>query len=302
MHEAKLKSNNSDLRYFAEDVNKRSIKKYYLLTSESIEKIIKFNKLNNLNNCFYEIMPSSCCTYSGDDKKACEHMLKTFGTRLYLDVEFPSDADFVDFEMSQADPLNIGKQIAVDINNFLKQRFECHCELIVLKSHRPSKFSWHMIAVLKKDGIEHLFKDSLCVLTIINEWFETVNLDKYDYYKDDHKENAIDVSVYSTHKLYRTLHSCKFGKSTSLEFATYFPIRPNCNVAPEFSDTLCLQKLENRKIFNVQQSHSSTKLKSHVGCTKKRKSSVKGVRGSRKKHITTSFNVAAEMFFSNWEP
>jgi len=301
MHEAKFKSKNSELRYFAEDVNKRSIKKYYLLTSESFERLIQFNKINNLKNCFYEIMPSSCCTYTGDDKKACQHMLKTFGTRLYLDVEFPSDADFADFRMSQSDPLNIGKQIAVDVNTFLKKRLECDCELIVLKSHRPGKFSWHMIAVLKKDGVEHLFQDSLCVLTIINEWFETCDLEKYDYYKDDHKENAIDVSVYSTHKLYRTMQSSKFGKSTPLEFATYFPIRTDCNIAPEFCDTLCLQKLENRKLFNVEQSHSSTKLKSHVPSTTKRKATSQG-RGPRKKHITTSFNVAAEMFFSNWEP
>ena len=299
MHEEKAKLNNPNLRFFAEDINERAIKRYYLLTDEAFKTLLHFNKINNLKNCFYEIMPSSTCTYSGCGKEACNQMLQHFGTRLYLDVEFPSNADFSDFRISQMEPLTIGKEIAVDITAFLEKRFDCNCELIVLKSHRPGKYSWHMIAKIMKNDTEHIFKDSLSVFTIINEWFDTCDLEKYNYYKDDHEECAVDISVYATHKLYRTIHSTKYNKSTPLEFATYFPIKVDCCISPEVSDTLCLQPLKGKVVLKVESTESSTKLKNHVSASKKRKSTGKSL-VSRKKHATTAFNLAAEMFFSNW--
>ena len=225
-------------------------------------------------------------------------MLQHFGTRLYLDVEFPADADFVDFGTSEMEPLAIGKNIAKDLHTFLQTTFGCSCELIVLKSHRAGKFSWHMIAKIIKEGKEQLFTDSLCVLTVVNQWFEERELDKYNYYKGDHEENAIDVSVYATHKLYRTMHSTKFKVNVPLQFATYYPIREHC-IPPPFEDTLCLQSVVGREILPTKPTESSTKLKSHVPSKKRKKTSV-GISGCKKQHITTEFNQAAEMFFNNW--
>lgn len=293
------KETDKGLRYFAEDVNERSIKKYYLLTADALLTILKNNQKQRIQNCFYEIMPSSACTYPEEDRKGCFYMLQEFGTRLYLDVEFPAGADFSDYETSMMEPLQVGASIAKELHLFLEMHLSLDCELIVLKSHRATKFSWHMIAVLKKDGKEHLFRDSLCVLTIINEWFEQRNLDKFNYFKDGNiEENAIDVSVYATHKLYRTMHSSKFNKKIPLKFATYYPVR-KVNIAPTFEETLCLQSWEGRAVLDVESTVSSTKLRCAV--TKKRKAESTGIaRANRKKHQTTNFHIAAEMFFSNW--
>lgn len=298
MHKAMLTEKNEGMRFFAEDVNERAIKKYYLLTASALNLLIQHNTNHGLKNCFYEIMPSSNCTYNGADKHACAMMLKYFGTRLYLDVEFPADADFVDFGTSEMEPLAIGKNIAKDLHTFLETTFNCKCELIILKSHRANKFSWHMIAKIVKEGKEQLFTDSLCVLTVVNEWFEKHELEKYNYYKGDHEENAVDVSVYATHKLYRTMHSTKFKVNVPLQFATYYPIREHC-IPPPFEDTLCLQSVVGREILPTKPTESSTKLKSHVPSKKRKKTSV-GTSGCKKQHITTEFNQAAEMFFNNW--
>lgn len=294
------KEDDHHMRFFAEDVNERAIKKYYLLTADALYRLLMDNKRKGIQNCFYEIMPSSNCLYGPGDRDGCKHMLQEFGTRLYLDIEFPAGADFTDYETSVMSPLQIGASIAKEIHTFLEMHLTVDCELIVLKSHRESKFSWHMIAVLKKDGKEVLFKDSLCVLTIINEWFEQRNLDKFNYFKEDNiEESAIDVSVYATHKLYRTMYSSKFNKKIPLQFATYFPVR-QVPTKPTFEETLCLQLLEGRELLDIEPTASSTKLRSVVSA-KKRKSASNGVtKLHRKKHKTTSFNIAAEMFFSNW--
>ena len=294
MHEAK-KNLQGDLRFFAEDVNNKGIKRYYLFTSEALERVIQNYQSKKHPVCFYEIMPSSCCTYH-TDKQACEKMLQTFGTRLYLDIEFPAHADFKTHE--KVDFLQIGVNIATEARRYLQTRFECKCELIVLKSHRQGKFSWHMIAKLFKDDVEYLFKDSLSILTVINEWFDRTDLEKFIYFEDGIEKNAIDVGVYTTHRLYRTMHSSKYGKNIPLQFATYFPVRRNPDM-PTFEDTLCLQKLENRKLFNIEASISSSKL---VGTTlKKRKRNSPTTTMSRTTHPKTVQNMAAEMFFSNWK-
>jgi len=293
MHEAK-KTLAKDMRFFAEDVNNKGIKRYYLFTSSALETLIKEYQAKGHPICFYEIMPSTCCTYP-TDKEACEQMLANFGTRLYLDVEFPDNADFNMHEGISY--IQIGSAIAAEIQKYLEETFKCSCELIVLKSHRKGKFSWHMIAKTFKDGKEYLFKDSLSILTVINNWFDTADLDKFIYFEDDVEKNAIDVGVYTTHRLYRTIHSSKFGKKMPLEFATYFPVRKNPDV-PTFEDTLCLQTLENRELYDIEASISSSKL---VGTTlRKRKRNSPTEKVSRRKYEITPQNMAAEMFFSNW--
>lgn len=298
MHEAKSEAVD-ELRYFAEDVSQKNTKIYHLLTAKALEKIIFYNENHGIQNHFYEIMASSNCTYHQKDRVGCTNMLKTFGCRLYLDVEFPSGADFSDYTTSQMNPLQIGANIAKDIHTFLQQQLGCTCNIVVLKSHRPTKYSWHMICKTYIDEKEYLFKDSLAVLHMMNLWFEQTNLDKYNYFEEDVEKNAIDISVYSTHKCYRTIHSSKFQKRIPLLFATYFPLVKN-PIPPSFEDTLCMQLLKNRGLHAIQPIESSTKLRSHSH--KKRvhqKSSTSN--GSRKKHIENKYNRAAEMFFSNWD-
>ena len=298
MHEAKAQAVD-ELRYFAEDVSNSNCKIYHLLTASALEKLIAFNKEHNMQNHFYELMACSDCTYPEEDQQACKNMLKTFGSRLYLDIEFPADADFLDFQMSQTNPLQIGASVAKDIHTFLEKKFKCKCKIVVLKSHRSTKYSWHMICITTKDGVEYLFQDSLAVLHAINLWFEETDLSKYIYYKEkDIEENIIDVSVYSRHKCYRTLHSSKYMKKIPLQFATYYPIEKT-TIPPPFEDTLCMQLLKGRKLHNLAPIQSSTKLRTHVNNqnSKKRKSTTSL---SRKKHVESKYNRAAEMFFSNW--
>jgi len=299
MHEVKAEAVD-ELRYFAEDVSTSNSKIYHLLTASALEKLIQFNKKHNLQNHFYELMPCSDCVYPKEDQQACINMLKTFGTRLYLDVEFPAGCDFSDYKTSEMDPLQVGASIAKDIHSFLEKQFKCTCKIIVLKSHRPTKYSWHMICKTFKDDVEYLFLDSLAVLHAINLWFEQENLEKYNYYKEkDVLDNCIDVSVYSRHKCYRTIHSSKFQKKIPLRFATYFPIEKN-TISPTFEDTLCLQLLKGRKLHDLAPIQSSTKLRTHTR-KKKRKTSHATSAGLRKKHIESKYNRAAEMFFSNWD-
>ena len=300
MHEAKAKDVD-ELRFFAEDVSLKNTKIYHLLTAKALEQLIAYNTQHGIPNHYYELMASSDCRYHNEDKIGCTNMLKKFGCRLYLDVEFPTGADFTDYNVSQMNPLHVGANIAKDIHTFLEQRLTCKCNIIVLKSHRSTKYSWHMICKTFIDDTEYLFKDSLAVLHMMNLWFENTNLQKYNYYEDDIEKNAIDISVYSTHKCYRTIHSSKFQKRIPLVFATYYPIIKHA-IPPSFEDTLCMQLLKERKLHDIEPIESSTKLRSH--CQKKRgrqrqQSSSKG--GVKKIHIENKYNRAAEMFFSNWD-
>ena len=301
MHRYKLKDKTNNLRFFAEDVNSSAVKKYYLLTPEALLKLINYNRKNSFQNCFYEIMPSSMCKYCTEDKEACNQLIQTFGTRLYLDVEFPANADFTDYNVSQMEPLAVGYNIAKDLHTFVETYLKCKCQLLILKSHRTSKFSWHMIAKTIIEDKEYIFQDSLCVLTIINEWFDQVDLSKYNYYENSILKNAVDVGVYTTHRLYRTIYSSKFGKKIPLVFATYYPL-PTENICPKFADTLCLQPLKSRILHKTKPTESSSKLKSHHSETKKRKiNSGTLTSNNRKKHIDNNYNLAAKMFFLNWD-
>jgi len=298
MHEAKAKDID-ELRYFAEDVSLKNTKIYHLLTAKALETIIKYNEQHGIDNHFYELMASSDCRYNEQDRLACTNMLKTFGCRLYLDVEFPTGADFTDYNTSQMNPLHIGASIAKDIHTFLEQHLTCTCKIVVLKSHRSTKYSWHMICKTYIEDTEYLFKDSLAVLHMMNLWFEKTNLDKYNYFEDDVEKNAIDISVYSTHKCYRTIHSSKFKKRIPLLFATYYPLVKN-PIQPPFEDTLCMQLLKGRALHDIEPIESSTKLRSHNHKKRHQKTSTsKG--GIKKKHIENKYNRAAEMFFSNWD-
>ena len=297
MHTAKAKDVDL-LRYFAEDVSESNCKIYHLLTASALDTLLTYNKEHGIQNHFYELMACSDCVYPEEDRMGCENMLKTFGSRLYLDVEFPTGADFADYDISQMNPLHIGASIAKDIHTFLEHYFKCKCNIIVLKSHRASKYSWHMICKTFKDNVEYLFKDSLAVLHVMNLWFEKTNLSKYNYFEDDVEKNAIDISVYSRHKCYRTIHSSKFQKRIHLVFATYYPI-VKTNIPPPLEDTLCMQVLEGRKLHDIEPIESSTKLRSQHN--RKRRAQRTTVSANRKKHIENKYNRAAEMFFSNWD-
>ena len=59
MHEAK-KTAHGDLRFFAEDVNNKGIKRYYLFTSEALEKVIKNYELKKrVKTCYKHLVQDS---------------------------------------------------------------------------------------------------------------------------------------------------------------------------------------------------------------------------------------------------
>mgnify|MGYP001179201852 FL=1 len=68
----------NNLRMIAEDLGSRTgLKRYYLSTVEDLEKQIVSNQRQNRNNCYYEVMPNSLCTYR-NECNTCFELLKHF--------------------------------------------------------------------------------------------------------------------------------------------------------------------------------------------------------------------------------
>tara|TARA_B100000519_G_scaffold35878_1_gene25681 strand:+ start:1905 stop:3212 length:1308 start_codon:yes stop_codon:yes gene_type:complete len=255
-----------ELRFIAEDVNKKAIKRYWLMTAKALEKIIDINKKDKRNNCFYEIMPSPDCTYR-HSCKACEQKLAHFGTRAYLDLEFPDPCDFDSFVTSVSDYATLGEEIADCFATFLHHQYNCSAEARIMKSHRAGKYSWHVVYDCRRDGKEILFRNSLTLLTAMKEFFKQGHAAPYLYFDANEagetvEKNVIDDSVYSTHKLYRTLHSQKYGRLTGSFVVEKGP--------RDFREHLVLQRLagDSPLFFELEEAESTTKI-NKIGKRKK---------------------------------
>ena len=255
------------LRYIAQDNSyidssgkKIYARQYWLMSAEALYDTMKFNSKNGIQNCFYELMPSSACTHGGDNV-ACSKMLKHFGTRAYLDIEFKQPCDWVDHATSAMEPKVVGQKIVKMFHKHIERYMKCDCQMIILKSHRQNKLSWHFIVICYRDGIEYLFHDSLAVMAVMEAWDESDDLRMFDYHENGVVKNAIDTSVYSTHKLFRIYGNQKEGSNSgTLEFACYYPMKPG---KPTFRDMLVLQPYaENERLqFDLRGVDSTTKLK-----------------------------------------
>tara|TARA_B100000925_G_scaffold291473_1_gene279655 strand:- start:3815 stop:5104 length:1290 start_codon:yes stop_codon:yes gene_type:complete len=262
---------NINLRFVAEDINQSAIKRYWLMTGRALQAIIEQNKEDKRNNCFYEIMPSPQCTYKCTST-ACKNKLSAFGTRAYLDLEFPFPCDFENFETSACDPLEIGSKIAKCFGNYLQDTLDCRAECILLKSHRPGKYSWHAIFKTYRGDRPIYFRNSLSLLTVMIAFFNAGLASPYVYFEagkegeEMQEKNIIDESVYSTHKLIRTYQSQKFGRLTGSFVLDSGPLK-------NFQDALVLQKLSKDSLFfDVQDADSTTKiLQNKVGEKRKLK-------------------------------
>ena len=203
------------MRFVAEDVNEKAIKRYWLMTTKALQRILEINREDRRNNCFYEIMPSPECTYR-HSCNACKLKLKQYGTRAYLDLEFPDPCDWESFETSDSNKAGLGEEIANAFGQYLEKTYDCKAEPRIMKSHRPGKYSWHVVFACTRNGNEIVFRNSLTLLTAIKGFFHKGLAKPYVYYSNegDEEKNVIDESVYSTHKLYRTLHSQKYGRLT----------------------------------------------------------------------------------------
>lgn len=298
MHKHYLQKADPSLRFIAEDnpynSNGKTIfaRQYWLMNAEGLEDIVRRNERSGIQNCFYELMPSSCCTYS-DASGACEAQLKAFGTRAYLDVEFREPCDWVDHGTSELEPLAVGVKIAKMFRQHLETMLRCDCHLMILKSHRRNKKSWHMVAKCFRDGVEHLFKDSLAVLTVMQAWDKTADLKIFDYYEGDSLKNAIDSSVYSTHKLFRIYRNQKKASNSGiLQWGGYYPAKDEAE--PAFQDTLVLQPYENRLQFETLSSQSTTKFQRQVV---EKRCTTKATRKRPRKQFHG--HLALEQFFFN---
>lgn len=271
MHKRYEELNDSRLRFIAEDTNSsKASKRYYLMTSRALQAIITQNKEDKRNNCFYEIMPSPQCTYSCTTS-ACNKNLSVFGTRAYMDLEFPFPCDFENFETSACDPLEIGAKIAKCFGNYLQDTLDCRAEILLLKSHRPGKYSWHAIFKTYRGNDPILFRSSLSLLTVMTDFFNAGLASPFIYFEtgkegDMAEKNIIDESVYSTHKLMRTYQSQKFGRLTGSFVLDEGEL-------DNFSDALVLQRIKkNTLFFDVKVSDSTTKiLRNKVGQKRKLK-------------------------------
>jgi hypothetical protein len=301
MHAKYRSVTDSALRYIAQDNSyvdymgkKVFARQYWLMSFQSLYDTMKFNSKNGIQNCFYELMPSSACTH-GEDNIACSTMLHCFGTRAYLDVEFREPCDWVDFNTSALDPKVIGQQIVKMFHAHLEQFLECRCEMIILKSHRTNKLSWHFIAKCYKDDVEYLFHDSLAVMAAMEAWDKHDDLKMFEYNENDTLKNAIDTSVYSTHKLFRIYGNQKEGSNSgTLEFACYYP---NKTGKPDFEDMLVLQPYGKTRLkFKLRGSDSTTKLqRQRVGA--KRSSQSQNKTSKRIKRPLSHNHLALEQFF-----
>lgn len=258
MHHRYVELDRSDLRFIAEDTSVGALKRYWLMTSRALEAVIERNREDRRNNCFYEIMPSPTCTYASTCT-ACSIKLKRFALRAYLDLEFPDPCDFENFEMSAKDKLSIGEEIAQLFADFLSQTYSCEASYIILKSHRPGKYSWHVIYKTTRTGKPIMFRNSLTFLTAMTEFFQKGHAKPYVYYETTDnggtaEKNVIDDSVYSTHKLYRTLGSQKYGRLTGPFVYASGPME-------NFADSLVLQIPTSETLFfDLEESVSTTKI------------------------------------------
>jgi hypothetical protein len=300
MHLNYSKIADKELRYIAEDNsyvnymgNKVFARQYWLMSASALYDTMKCNCKKGIQNCFYELMPSSTCTHASDND-ACHLMLGNFGTRAYLDIEFKQPCDWANHTTSVMEPKDIGKKIAKMFHTHLEQYLECDCQLIILKSHRRNKLSWHFIAICSRDGKEYLFQDSLAVMAMMEAWDEAADLRIFDYHENDSVKSAIDMSVYSTHKLFRIYGNQKEGSNSGvLEFACYYPMKPR---KPTFRDMLVLQPYDadvQRAQFDIVGIESTTKLKrQRIGRSKTTEK-----RGKKPKRVYSHGHLALEQFF-----
>jgi len=256
MHKRYEQLQKKELRFVAEDINEKAYKRYWLMTGKALETIVNLNQEDRRNNCFYEIMPSPDCTYN-DTCKACQQKLEHFGTRAYLDLEFPDPCDWDSFVTSVSDYKSLGEEIADIFAEFLAQNYDCSAEARIMQSHRAGKYSWHVVFKCMREGQEILFRNSLTLLTAMTEFFKQGHAEPYVYFTIDKGEtiqkNAIDDSVYSTHKLYRTLGSQKYGRLTGSFVVQKGP--------QEFNEYLVLQpRTADTRFFELEEAESTTKI------------------------------------------
>ena len=258
MHKRYEALKNKDLRFVAEDTNRSAIKRYWLMTAKALAVIIEENKKQNKNNCFYEIMPSPVCTYK-HSCSACATKLSYYGSRAYLDLEFPTPVDFASFQTANLPYEIIGVAIARSFATFLEKEYNCEAKFLILKSHRAGKYSWHVTFKTTRDGCPLLFRNSLSVLTVMKAFFYKGLAEPYIYYENNDsgemvEKNVVDDSVYSTHKLYRTYGSQKYGRLTGSFVHDKGSLKG-------FSDALVLQPITSTTLFfEVEDSESTTKI------------------------------------------
>lgn len=288
MHQRYEQLQKKELRFIAEDVkSQKAIKRYWLMTAKALEQVICINKEDRRNNCFYEIMPSPDCTYR-DTCNACQQKLEHFGTRAYLDLEFPDPCDWESFVTSVSDYAELGEEIADIFADFLAQNYNCSAEPRIMKSHRAGKYSWHVVFKCTREGQEILFRNSLTLLTAMKEFFKQGHAEPYAYFSNENGEivqkNAIDDSVYSTHKLYRTLHSQKYGRLTGSFVVQEGP--------KEFKEHLVLQpRTAETRFFELEEAESTTKINKKSGSRSskgKRKAEQAEAAPKRKKRASAS--------------
>ena len=260
------------LRFVAEDnpnIVGHGIRRYWLMDVKSLYITMKQNTKNGVENCFYELMPSSKCTHS--DLTACSSMLQHLGTRAYLDIEFKDPCDWLDYKTSEMDPSSIGLEIAQRFHEYIEKHMNCKCELLILKSHRSHKKSWHVIAKMFRNRVEYLFRDSLAVLTLIEAWFADGKVSSFEYMEAGKQKNAIDNSVYFRHKLFRIYGNQKLGSDSGpLKWDQYYPQPSIVKSKPNFGDLFVLQSYNNRCMFDITSSDSCIS-KPKQGLLRKRK-------------------------------
>lgn len=257
MHIRYAELNRPELRFVGEDTSKSAIKRYWLMTAKALEAIIAANQKDRRNNSFYEIMPSPTCTYASSCS-ACATKIERFGCRAYLDLEFPDPCDFDSFVTTASEKLTLGEEIADLFADFLARQYKCRAEYVMLKSHRPGKYSWHVVYRTSRDGQPVLFRNSLTLLTAMKEFFHQGHAKPYLYFDTNEKgetseKNAIDDSVYSTHKLYRTMGSQKYGRLTG-------PFVHDSGALTGFADSLVLQPSSGALFFDLEEAQSTTKI------------------------------------------
>ena len=289
MHYYYANEKDPTLRFVAEDnpnIRGQGIRRYWLMDVKTLYHTMKQNANNGVENCFYELMPSSKCTHS--DMSACSTMLQHFGTRAYLDIEFKDPCDWIEYKTTEMDPSSIGLKIAKNFHAYVEKYLDCQCQLLLLKSHRAHKKSWHIIAKTFRNGIEYLFRDSLAVLTLIEAWFADAKVAAFDYMESDKRKNAIDNSVYFRHKLFRIYGNQKLGSDSGpLKWDQYYPELAEKVAKPTFEDLFVLQSYENRKMFDIVSSDS---------CLTKQKTS----RSRKRRRVEQTFShghLALEQFF-----
>ena len=270
MHEyyEKLSDNHihkKDLRMVAEDLpSDVGKKKFWLATPKALEERIQKNAKENKNNCFYEIMCNSLCTYR-NECKTCMQMMKNMGTRFYLDIEFPDPCDWLSYQTSSMEPLDIGNFIKEHYLKCLKEEYKeenYDITMMEISSHRPGKYSWHFVAKIwdKENLCEKLFYDCIAVFALFDKWDKKHRkiIDMLQFYDVNNNgeqiiNNAVDDSVYANHKLFRTPHSHKYGKKTG-------PLLPK-DTSLKFNEMLVIQQYTDveKQLFDLRGYISTTK-------------------------------------------